>query len=39
MENEYKVEDTDLGTRTFHPAYGTLLFNRSSCGSASLIWK
>lgn len=36
MENEYKVEDTDLGTRTFHPAYGTLLFNKSSCGSTSL---
>lgn len=29
MENEYKVEETDFGTRTSHPSYGTIMFNRS----------
>ena len=29
MENEYKVEETKFGTKTSHPAYGTILFNRS----------
>lgn len=29
MVNEYKVEETDLGTRTTHPAYGTIMFNRA----------
>lgn len=32
MKNEYKVEETKFGTRTTHPAYGTLLFNRAQCG-------
>lgn len=30
MENEYKVEETDFGTRTPHPSYGTIMFNRSN---------
>ena len=30
MENEYKVEETDFGTRTSHPAYGTIMFNRAN---------
>lgn len=30
MENEYKVEETDFGTRTSHPPYGTIMFNRSN---------
>lgn len=30
MENEYKVEETDFGTRTSHPSYGTIMFNRSN---------
>lgn len=29
MENEYKVEETKFGTKTSHPSYGTLLFNRA----------
>lgn len=29
MENEYKVEETDFGTKTTHPAYGTIMFNRA----------
>ena len=36
MENEYKVEETDLGTRTSHPSYGTLLFNRAYGGKTPL---
>ncbi len=32
MENEYKVEETQLGTKTTHPSYGTLLFNRAYGG-------
>lgn len=36
MENEYKVEETDFGTRTSHPSYGTLLFNRAYGGKAPL---
>lgn len=30
MKNEYKVEETDFGTRTSHPSYGTIMFNRSN---------
>ena len=33
MENEYKVEETNIGTKTTHPSYGTLLFNRANGGS------
>lgn len=29
MENEYKAEETTFGAKTTHPAYGTILFNRS----------
>ena len=29
MENEYNVEETEFGTRTSHPAYGTIMFNRA----------
>lgn len=36
MKNEYKVEETFLGTRTQHPSYGTLLFNRAHGGSHAL---
>lgn len=36
MENEYKVEETDFGTRTSHPSYGTLLFNRVYGGKTPL---
>lgn len=36
MENEYKVEETKFGTKTCHPSYGTLLFNRAYGGKASL---
>ena len=28
MENEYSVKETQLGTETTHPSYGTLRFNR-----------
>lgn len=34
MENKYKVEETKFGTKTIHPAYGTLVFNRAQCGGA-----
>lgn len=30
MENEYKVEETQFGTKTSHPSYGTLAFSRRS---------
>lgn len=30
MENEYKIEETDFGTKTSHPAYGTIMFNRAN---------
>lgn len=30
MESKYKVEETDFGTRTSHPSYGTIMFNRSN---------
>ena len=30
MENEYKVEETEFGTKTSHPAYGTIMFNRAN---------
>lgn len=36
MENEYKVEETRLGTKTTHPSYGTLMFNRVSGGETTL---
>ena len=36
MENEYKVEETDFGTRTSHPSYGTIMFNRSNGGKTPL---
>nr|DAF61981.1 MAG TPA: hypothetical protein [Siphoviridae sp. ctP0x5] len=36
MENEYKVEKTDLGTRTSHPSYGTIMFNRAYGGKTPL---
>lgn len=36
MENEYKVEETKFGTKTSHPSYGTLLFNRASGGKTPL---
>lgn len=36
MENEYKVEETQFGTKTTHPAYGTILFNRAYGGKRAL---
>ena len=36
MENEYKVEETEFGTKTSHPSYGTLLFNRAYGGKTPL---
>ena len=36
MANEYKVEETKFGTRTSHPSYGTLLFNRAYGGKTPL---
>lgn len=36
MENEYKVEETEFGTQTSHPSYGTLLFNRAYGGKTPL---
>lgn len=36
MENEYKVEETKFGTKTSHPSYGTLLFNRTYGGKTPL---
>lgn len=36
MKNEYKVEETKFGTKTSHPSYGTLLFNRAYGGKTSL---
>ena len=36
MENEYKVEETAFGTKTSHPSYGTLIFNRAYGGKTSL---
>lgn len=36
MENKYKVEETKFGTKTSHPSYGTLLFNRASGGNTPL---
>lgn len=38
MENEYKVEETDLGTKTSHPSYGTLLFNRAYGGGETALF-
>lgn len=34
--NEYEVEETQFGTRTSHPSYGTLSFGRRTGGSKSL---
>lgn len=40
MEKECKVEETKLGTRTYHPSYGTLLFNRGfRQGKNNIVWK
>lgn len=36
MVNEYKVEETQFGTKTTHPAYGTILFNRAYGGKRAL---
>lgn len=36
MKNEYKVEETKFGTKTSHPSYGTLLFNRAYGGKTPL---
>lgn len=36
MENNYKVEETKFGTKTSHPSYGTLLFNRAYGGKTPL---
>lgn len=36
MVNEYKVEETQFGTKTTHPAYGTILFNRAHGGKRAL---
>lgn len=36
MENKYKVEETKFGTKTSHPSYGTLLFNRVYGGKTPL---
>lgn len=36
MENEYKVEETKFGTKTSHPAYGTIMFNRANGYKRSL---
>lgn len=36
MKNEYKTEETEFGTKTSHPSYGTLLFNRAYGGKTSL---
>ena len=36
MKNEYKVEETKFGTKTSHPSYGTLLFNRAYGGQENL---
>ena len=36
MENEYKTEEIKFGTKTTHPAYGTILFNRAYGGKSTL---
>lgn len=36
MENKYKVEQTQFGTKTTHPSYGTLRFSRVTGGKTSL---
>ena len=36
MENKYKVEQTQFGTKTTHPSYGTLRFSRVTGGETSL---
>lgn len=34
--SEYKVEETQFGTRTSHPSYGSLVFNRRNGGTTPL---
>ena len=36
MENKYKVEQTQFGTKTTHPSYGTLRFSRATGEQTSL---
>lgn len=36
MDNDYKVEQTQFGTKTTHPSYGTLRFSRVTGGEISL---
>lgn len=34
--SDYKVEETEFGTKTTHPSYGTLAFNRRTGGATPL---
>lgn len=36
MDNDYKAEQTKLGTRINHPSYGTLRFDRATGGKTTL---
>ena len=36
MNNDYKVEETQFGTKTSHPSYGTLAFSRRTGGATPL---
>ena len=36
MNNDYKVEETQFGTKTSHPSYGTLAFSRITGGVTPL---
>lgn len=36
MSNDYKVEETQFGTKTSHPSYGTLAFSRRTGGATPL---
>lgn len=36
MNNDYKVEETEFGTKTSHPSYGTLAFRRTTGGATPL---
>lgn len=36
MNNEYKTEETQFGTKTSHPSYGTLAFRRRTGGATAL---
>ncbi len=38
IENEYKVEETKWRTKTTHPSYGTLLFNRAYGGEETALF-